>query len=250
VSIDKDTIVGGSVLTGSAMLTLDSQVKRNVFAGAGSLNIGSDAKIAKDLYYAAGQDGSSVNISKNAKISGEIHKSEIKTTQKNVDVEAARKKFSAFANSAKVVTTTISFAGALIIGFLYSKFSGKHFTQVTDIVAKSFWKSFGVGFLVTITFIPGLIILAITVVGIPIAGLAVLILLMYVCLAKIVVGSALGNWLVKRFNWKVSAYGSFAIGLFVIYILKLIPVLGFLSGIVVLWSGLGALTLRFFSKAE
>jgi hypothetical protein len=148
----------------------------------------------------------------------------------------------------KIIFTIISFAGALVVGLLYLKLYGKHLTQTSDLVSKSFWKTLGVGFLVTIAFIPGLIILLITVIGIPLAGLAFLMLLLYSYLAKIVVGSAFGNWVSQKYNWKMSTFGSLAFGLLVFYLIKQIHIIGFLTGLVVLWIGLGALTLRIFTK--
>lgn len=250
VNIDKDSTIGGSVLAGAGSLSLDSQVKRSVYVGVGNLTIGADTKIGKDLYYAAGNGQGQASISEKAKISGNTYKSEIKTPEKNVNLETAKKQVPAFLNGVRFVTTITSFLGALIIGFLYLKFFAGHFTQTAGLVSKSFWKALGIGFLVTIALVPGLIILLVTVIGIPLAGLAFLLFLLYASLTKIIVGSALGNWLSQKLSWKTSTFGAFALGLFVIYLLKLIPVVGSLTGLVVFWAGLGAFTLRIFSKSE
>jgi len=246
VNIDKDSSIGGSILAGAGAITIDSQVKRSVYAGTGSLTIGSDARIGKDLYYSSGQE--QANISSSAKIAGTIYKSEVAKAQSNI--LRPQKLTPVAINTAKVFTTLFSFIGALIVGFLYLKLFGKHFTQTANIVTKSFWKGLGVGFLVTIALIPGLIILLITAVGIPLAGLAFLIFLLYSYLAKIIVGLAFGDWVSKKFKLKVSVFWSFALGLFIIDILKFIPRVGFLITLVVLWTGLGALTLRMFSKSN
>lgn len=250
VNIDRDSSVGGSVLAGTGMLSIDSQIKRNVYAGTGSLTVGPDTVIGKNLYYASGKNQGQANISSSAKIMGTIHRSEMKTPQKDINIETAKKKIPAVINAFKLFATVISFTGALIAGFLYLKLFGKHFIKTADTVSRLFWKSFGTGFLITIAFIPGLIILCITVVGIPVAGLVFLIFLLYSYLAKIAVGSAFGNWISKKFNWKISTYGTFVLGLLAIYILKFIPVVGFLAGLAVFWTGLGALTLATFSKSK
>jgi cytoskeletal protein CcmA (bactofilin family) len=250
VDIDKNTTIGGSVLAGTGSLSLDAQVKRSVYAGAGSLNVGSDAKIGKDLYYKTGKNQNSATISSDAQVAGEVHKSVMNTPQKKAEVEEARTKAATGARAANASLNMISFLGALLVGFLYFKFAKKHFVESTKIVATSFWKSFGVGFLITISLIPGLIIMLITVVGIPLAGLTLLMVFLYGYLAKMVVGSALGAWMCGKFNWKSSLYGELVLGLIAIYILKILPVVGLLSGLVVFWAGLGALTLRLFSKPE
>ncbi len=250
VNIDQSSAVGGSVLAGAGSFSINSQVGRSVYVGTGNLTIGDTANIGKDLYYASGKDQGQVNISENAKIAGIIHKSEVNTIQNNTQTEAANEKIPAVIKVVKFGTTIISFLGALIIGFIYFKLFGKHLTKTSGLISNSFWKCFGVGFLVSIAFIPGLIILLITVIGIPVAGLAILLLILYSYLSKIVVGSAFGNWISRKFKWKMSAYGTLALGLSAFYLLKLLPVVGFLAGLVVLWVGLGALTLRMFSKAD
>lgn len=249
VNIDKDSSVGGSILAGAGTLSVDSQVKRSVYAGTGSLIIGSDAKIGKDLYYASGKDQGQTNISSDAKVAGSIYKSEVKTAQSSVNVKAVKKQIPTVFGKIKVFAAIISFIGALVVGLLYLKLFEKHLIQTASLVSKSFWKTLGIGFLVTIAFIPGFIILLITVIGIPLAGLAFLILLIYSYLAKIVVGMAFGNWISQKLNWKMSAYGAFAFGLLIIYFLKMIPMVGFAAWLVVIWTGLGALTLRMFSRS-
>ena len=248
VNIDKDSTVGGSVLVGASAATIDSQVKRNVFAGAASLNIGEHAVIGKDLYYGTGQNEGQANISGKAIITGAVHKAETKVPQK--ELQTFEGKLPKLTKAIGIVSTLGSYFGALIVGFLYLKLFGKHFNETASLITNSFWKSLGVGFLVAIAFIPGFIILLFTLVGIPVAGLSLFILLIYLYTAKIVVGSSLGNWISKRYNWKMSTYKAFSIGLLVICILRLIPFVGGITGLVVCFAGLGALTLRMFSKIK
>ncbi|OGM12392.1 hypothetical protein A2W13_01990 [Candidatus Woesebacteria bacterium RBG_16_36_11] len=246
VNIDRDSSIGGSILAGAGGLTIDSQVKRSVYAGTGNLTIGSDAIIGKDLYYSSGQE--QANISSSAKIAGSIYKSEVAKSPSNI--EGAKKLVPTAINGAKVFSSFIAFIGALIVGLLYLKLFAKYFTQTASIVSKSFWKSMGIGFLVTIALIPGMIILLITVIGIPLAGLAFLVFLLYSYLAKIIVGLTFGDLISKQLKWKMTTFWSFALGLLVIDILRFIPKVGFLVTLVVLWIGLGALTLRMFSKSN
>lgn len=266
VNIDQYSTIAGSVFAGTGQTVINSIVKRNVFVGSGSVDInsviggevrigagrftlGDKTKIAKDLYYAADNSQGQVKISPSAVIAGAIHKSDYQITNQK-DIEAAQKQIPGILDAAKIGTTLISLIGALIIGLLYFKLFGKHFSQTVGKVSGEFWKSMGIGFLVTIAFVPALIILLITIVGIPLAGIVILMLLLYFYLAKIVVGSALGDWFVKTFNWKISTYWTFALGLLAIYILKMIPVVGFVVGMVVFFVGLGALTIQMFSKSE
>lgn len=227
VNTDKSTFIGGSVITGASSLSIDSQIGRSVYAWTNNLTTGSDAKIK-----------------------GSIYDTKMNKARTNINMNDATKQIPAVLNSLKFGFTIISFLGALIIGFLYLQFFGKHFSGTSKLISNSFLKSLGIGFLVSISFIPGMIILFITIIGIPVAGVAVLMLILYWYLSKIVVGAALGNWISEKFKWKTSTYGAFAIGLFAFYILKMIPFVGFLTGLIVFWTGLGALTLQMLTKNE
>jgi hypothetical protein len=248
LNVDSKTTIGGSILAGGASVQINSQIKRNVLVGAGTLTMGADTVIGKDLYYAVGQNQGDANISESAKVGGTIHKAQAKVPQNEVQV--ARRQIPAFFRALRVGSSIISFIGALIIGFIYLKLFEKHFKSSASLVENSLWKSLGIGFLTTVAFIPAEIILLITIIGIPVAGLSLLILLIFIYLSKLVVGLCIGNWVSKRFKWKTSAYGAFVLGLLIYYILRFIPVIGGLTGIVVLWVGLGALILQTFSKAN
>ncbi len=268
LNVDKDSSVGGSIIAGVGTSTFSSPVKRNMYIGAGSvyinstiggevrigagnISIGSNTKIAKDLYYATGgKDQGEINISDMATVSGAIHKSEYKFANQK-DIDTVKKELPAVFNTAKLFFAIISFIGALIIGYLYLRFFGKQAKSAVELISKSFWKSLGVGLLIMLGTAPVLLVLLITAVGIPLAGMAFLLLMIYMYLAKIVVGIAFGSWLSRKFNWKnISPFAVFAFGLFAIYVLKGLPFIGIFVSFVVIWSGLGALTLRMFSKSD
>lgn len=248
VNIDKNSAIGGSVLAGAGSLSVDSSVRRNVFAGTGSLTIGDNAKIGKDLYYATGDKIKEVNISKMAHIAGAVHKNEIKTKSPPRKMEFNKQQAVAAYSGFKLFATVVSFLAALIVGYIYLTFFTTDFSKTAELVEKSFWKSLGIGFLVTIALIPGLLFLLITIIGIPLAGLVLALLALYSYLVKIVVGKVFGGWMAKKFNWKLSPYWTFVVGLGGITILEMIPVLGCVTGLAVFWSGLGAYGRRFFVK--
>jgi hypothetical protein len=243
LNIDKASAVNGSIIAGVAVVTIDSQVKRNVIIGSGMLTIGDNARIGRDLYYATGSN--QANISGKAKIVGVTHKYEAKTPEPQI----SQKQTSRFFATAKIVSSIVSYLGALIIGLILMKLFAKRFTGAVGMVSKSFWKSLGIGFLVIVSIIPALIILLITVIGIPLAGLALIVLILYIALSKIVVGAAVGNWIATKLNWNMDTFWPFALGLLIIYVLKLIPVAGGLVGFMVMLLGIGALILQ-TSKAE
>jgi hypothetical protein len=267
VTVDKDTVVSGSLLSGAGQITIDSPVKRNVFIGAGSaqinstvggelrvgggsITLGPSAKIAKDFYYATGDEQGKISISDTATISGVTHKGEYSFAQRQ-KLDSLQKEIPSLFRTFRLVTELLSFFGAIIIGFLSLKFFKKYFSESAGFISNSFLKSIGIGLLVTVLIIPVLIILAITGVGAPLAGLLFLLFLLYTYLTKIVVGIALGIWLSAKFNWKkITPFASLTLGIFAIYVLKIVPVIGALTSLVVLWGGLGAFALKLISQKE
>lgn len=247
VNIDKDSIIGGSVFTGASNVNLNSQVKRSVYLIAGDITIGANAKIGKDLYYKIGDSSKDILIEKGAVVTGETHK----TISQPTKVDISQNQIVSTYKTTRVYVALISFLGALIVGFFYLRFFNNQFVGSANILSKSFWKSLGIGFLVIITSLPALILMLITIIGLPVAGIVFLIFILYTYLAKIVAGLALGNWVVKLLKWnKTSTYTNFALGLLVIYIIKSVPLARPLASFIILCAGLGALTIYTFSKTE
>jgi hypothetical protein len=264
IFIDKDSSIGGSLMAGGGTIAIYGPVKRNVMVaggtvnlnsvvggevriGAGNITIGPDTKIGKDLYYSTDQSQNNINISESASVSGSIKKVE-NNLPTGRNVETARRDLSGGFRAFAILVKIASLIGAFIIGLLWLRLFPKSFIKSTDLVANSFFKSLGIGFLVTIFAFPILLILAVTVVGLPLAGILLLILLLSFYLSKLVISLCLGTWIVNKFGWKkLSQVWVFILGLILIYLLKQIHVIGFLTSIVVLFSGVGALVLYYKS---
>ncbi len=260
VCIDEDSSIGVSVIAGSGTFSLYAPVVRNVFVGAGTVEINSEvggearlgggdislgpkAKVGKDLYYTLGEAGKNIRMADDAVVSGKVQKIEQKFADKK-DIENVKTGIGSAFKTVNIFMTLISFIGAFIVGYLGLKYFPKLFSESASLVSKSFFKSLGIGFLVTLVALPVLIILVLTGVGAALAGILLLVFLLYLYLSKLVVSVSLGNWIAEKFNWKMSVYGVFAVGLFGVYLLKEFPYFGFILGLVILWSGLGALILN------
>lgn len=265
ILLDSATTVGGSLLAGAGNVSVDSVVGRNVFIGAGSvtlnskvggearlgggnITLGPDAKVAKDLFYATGKNQNEASISDTATIAGMVHKSQYDFANQS-QFQAMQTRIPELIRGFGWFSNIVSFLGALVVGFFYLKFYKNHLTKVSDLVFKSFWKSLGVGFLLTIVIVPALLILLLTMVGAALAGVTFMLLVLYLYLAKLVVGFCFGNWLAMKFNWKkLTPFALLAVGLLGLYVLKMIPVIRVFTNLAILWAGLGALTLQLFAK--
>lgn len=256
INIDKDTAIGGSFLSGAGNVTTEAPVGRSMMIGAGNVDInseiggevrvgggqirvGPETKIGQDFYYALGED-SELTIPDSATIAGEVKRIESNYIQEQ-NLEVSKDELVTSIRSIGYLIKIISFLGALVVGLLLIKLIPQTVNNVSEITTKNFWRSLGYGFLIMLLIFPLLVVISITIIGIPLAGLIFLLFLIASYLAKIYVGYAFGNWLVKRFHWKnISVYLSFTLGLLLICILKAIPLVGFFVTAVVLWNGLGS----------
>ena len=248
LNIDNETLVGGSIITGGASVNVNTQIKRNLIVGAGILTIGDSTKIGKDLYYATGSEAGQTSISEKAVIGGEIHKAD--TAPAQAKVEKAQEDASMVFAKAKVAGGIFSFIGALVIGLLALKLFGPFIANASATIKTSFWKSLGVGFLIMIGFFPAVIVLLLTVLGIPLIGIVILLLILYGYMAKIVFADAVGSLLKEKTKLKTGKYITFTLGLILVYLIKLIPVVGVIFGAIVFWVGLGAITINIFKKEK
>jgi hypothetical protein len=265
VNIDSNTTIGGSLLSGSGNLTVFAPIARNFFAGsgtvdlnsrvggearlgAGSINLGPEASVGKDLYYTMGEDDQDIQTSKTASVAGTVQRVNHSFGNKE-EMERAKRAAGSAMDGVKIAGSLISFLGALLVGYLGLRFLPNLFAGSAQNVTTNFGKSVLIGFLTTIAALPVLGLLAVTGVGLPLAGILLALLLLAIYIAKFAVGLSFGQWISTKMAWnKMSPMGILALGLVAIYLLKALPILGFLVSLTVLWSGLGALMLYAYSK--
>lgn len=246
ISVDDKTIITGSIFIAGGNISIDSEIGRNVYIGAKNIDIKENTKIGMDLYYLFNDQANEVNISDKAIITGNTYKTDYQIPQKQ-NTQISKKQLAAV----KPVLNIFSLISALIIGFLYLKFLRKHITETSAIIFKNFWKSLGIGLLIILTIFPAVMILLVTVVGIPLIGLLFLIISLFIFLSKFIVSLALSNLLSHKFKWNLKDnYWAFALGLIIIYLVKSIPVIGGFASFIITILGLGALTLNLFSKEK
>ena len=145
----------------------------------------------------------------------------------------------------------VSFLGALLVGMIAIKLFPRTTHGASIEVYNNTLKSLGVGFLIVVFAIPVLFVLAFSVIGLPLAGLLFGLFWIKVYLAKLVASFALGTFVAKQFNWdKVSSYAVFFLGLAIFYLLRVIPMAGWIVSCLFTWVGLGAIWLYVRAKLK
>ncbi len=247
-TLNSKAAIGRNAMIGAGSVNLDSKILGEVRVGAGELTFGPDTRIGKDLWYMIDNGKKDLVLPAGAIVTGQINKVQNPPTV-NMNLNTAKNDFNKFAKTAGAGLKVISFLGALVVGMLWIKFSGKKAMAIASQVLSSLSSSFVAGLLVLFLTIPLSLILMITIIGFPLALIILAIYAVAFYFTKIVVGLAIGNWLSGKFGWKnTGVYLNFSIGLVVFYLLRMIPVLGVLIGFVVASAGLGAMVLHFKSE--
>ena len=236
--------IGGSIVNGSGSLTLLSPVSKDatiasgnitlnsaiggdVTAGVGNLNLNSKANIAGDLNYWSNNDA---QIFEGAQVQGQTVRNEIEEPQgPQVDNLLA---------SISAGFRIISFFSAILIGFLLLKLV-PNFTQKTaDTILRKPLRSFGIGLLTLIVTPPVIVLLLITVIGIPLGIIAIAGYIIILYIAKIFVALAIGRVLLRSRNKNI--YLAFTLGLVVYSLFRIIPIAGFIIAALTATVGTGA----------
>lgn len=247
-NIKNSAPVGRNVVIGAGSIYLDSTVGKEARLGGGNIELGPHAAIKDNLTYTLGENESSLKQAQSATIGGTVSRytPPVDTSR---DMAKAKQDFARMGGMAQRGWLVISFLGSLLVGFIILKLFPKTSGEISDELSKSLTSSIGIGFLMVIAILPILLILAITVIGLPLAGILVLLFGLELHLAKLASSYALGRFVARQFNWnKIGLYGAFSIGLAIFFILRAIPGIGWITSILFTWAGLGSLWL--YKKAN
>lgn len=250
--VDKETKIGGGVVFGASSMDLSGEVGRGVLGGAGSINI--DGKVGKDVEITADSvtvsEGVEIggnftytsekeaSIDKAAKIAGETKQRLPKAAEAAKEIKGWRKVFRQISLSVKI----FSYFAALLVGFLILYFFQKPSEKISSLILEKPWQVLTTGFVTLVLTPVGALLLLMTGIGFPLAAILMVFYLLDLYLAKIFVGLLFGRSLVefadlKKFN----IYATFALGLFVYFVITALPYVGKFVSLAALLFGLGSL---------
>ena len=222
--------VAGDLNGGAETVTLASQVGGDAKIEAGRLKLASTANIQGDLTYTSSNEA---EIQSGAQILG--------TTNRNLP--AADKQSGPFSDIGGKI---LAFLMTLLVGIVLILIFQRRVLAVTSAIRHKPWLSLGWGALIFCAVPIAALILLVTVIGIPLSLITLVIYVIAIYLTQIVVGLFIGRWILGRFS-KVDSkgmlIGSLALGLFILTILKLIPIVGVIVWFATVFFGLGAMLL-------
>lgn len=241
-----ESIVGKDISGGVESANLNGGVGGNVYLETEHLSLGPTATIAGSLRYGSDND---LAMSETATVSGTITKTEPKMESK---VAEKKEKVTESGFSLASIVGKFIFFG--LIGLVLIKLA-QGFTEnfVTTAETQSL-KSLGFGFL-TLLIVPIVaILIAITLIGIPLTILIFLVLGAVIFISRILVAIAIGKLFFKQFkNEKQhSLEWSLLVGLIISLFLFQLPVIGSIAVFFSMLWGLGTfvLLLPWFNKEK
>lgn len=150
----------------------------------------------------------------------------------------------AFAEGIDFVFTIFSIlwkVGLLILGLIFIKWFGALFFAIEKEVRESAVKKTIVGFLLIIVTAIVCLLLAITIIGSPIAAVIGLFFVIALMVAGLIVSYSLGDWILNLLNVKTNDLVAFILGFIILCVLFIIPYAGVVIRVIVVSLGFGAI---------
>jgi cytoskeletal protein CcmA (bactofilin family) len=275
--------IDGSVLAACGTFNLNGKVNSSVRCATGAINI--DGEIGKDLVVAAGD----LNMADSAIVEGDIllgaNTATISgTVMGDIDAAVSRLTLSSSANitgylsytsdnevnkesgaqiggevthklpprSNPFITWIITFLMALVTGIVIILIFPRRTTAITDSIRTRPWSSLGWGALILFLTPVAIMILLITVVGIPLGLIALLLYGAAIYLSQIPIALFIGRWTIgylREVRGRALLVAAFATGLLVLTLLTLIPYVGFAIWVATALFGLGGLVISIKEKS-
>ncbi len=280
--------VGGSVRAAGGNVTMNAPVEQDIVVAGGMVDIGSHATIGRDLVVAGGTATVSAPIARNVvmgsgtltlhsrvggTVRGSVDHLKLDGAQVAGNLDYTSKNQVELANGAKVAGTTTrhqpasrdgagnafigwlrALIGILALGLLFVLFLPRLSSRSIDTLRAQPWASLGIGAAILVA--TPIIALIIFIIGLLIGGwwLGLLLIpfwLLALALGWVVSGFLLGRVVFARLGW--GAYHdalALLAGLFILAVVTIIPLIGWLIGLAALVFGVGALGLAITRWAQ
>src|SRR3989344_2936150 len=236
--------VGGDVIVGGGIIRIDGAVGGDVVAGGGEIYV--NGAISGNVKVRADK----LTLGKNAVITGNLtYTAQKEMTQEEGAVVRGKVTYEPRADTAKSGARVLAVLGlgklaallacALVVGLIFRRYAREIVTHVT----RSPLSELGRGLIIVIVLPVLSVLLLITVVGIPLGIMGIVsfvaAMLFSWILAPILLGSIVYRFIAKRDLYEVS-WTTILLGVVLYSLLGLIPVLGWIVQVGLMFAALGA----------
>ena len=231
--------VGGNVKILGGDVVINGPVQGSIIIkGAKSVVLGDKAVINGSLSYASSRDAT---IASSAVIKGGIIKSDITRYYQ----KPARGVWYFF-GIAWLMQFLAVIAASLVLFYAFRA----HVRELAVSAAENFWKRALLGFVYLVAMPVAVVILFMTLIGIPLAILGVLSYILWLIVGKLLGGIVLGSALYQWFSdgKQAVSWQSVLLGSFVFQLIGLVPIIGWIAVFVFFLAGLGSIVRLFYER--
>lgn len=238
-----DGPIGGSILLGAEEAIINNKVAGNVKVKVDKLELGDNAEIVGNLEYTSKEE---TEIDK-SKVLGEIifHQKET--------VKAGLFGKPKILLGLLTLGLLLKFLSAIAIGLIFVYLLKKFTKEIVKESLRKFWPNLGIGFGSLVLTPVACILLAISVIGLWVAGIigAIYVLLLVVSsvFASIILGTLLIKVLTKKQEYVID-WRAVVVGVIVMKLVIFIPFVGWLAIFIFFLMAFGALVQWFYRKVK
>lgn len=255
LSIDRDSVVGGGLQFGGRLLSLDGSVGRGIVSGNQTTRV--DAPVGKSIKVAS----ENITIGENAIVQGDLdYKSDNEAVIEGEVLGEINQTEGLDINTQSLMKWTVvgfngwAFLSALVIGGVMMLIFPTMFRRSQSKFMKKPWPTVGWGAVALLAAIPAMILISITVIGIPLAMIMFVLWVLAILLAKFLTSYLVGYSLIKYAKkadkkYEPNAYWALGLGLAAYYLLRMIPIVGMFVRLGTTIVGLGLL-LTLYSRPK
>ncbi|MFC1655852.1 hypothetical protein ACFL3C_03220 [Patescibacteria group bacterium] len=251
LDVGSSTLIGGSLIVGNGYANIMGTINEDVLGGGGRITLG--GVVYRDVILEVQE---TLMLTDTAKINGNLvytslREAELENDQvagyiefdkQVVEDKSVGKQVGDFFTKWHLIFLVLKYLSILLLTVIIVSLFPACLMQGSKIAMEHPWRSLGLGFVIAICAVAATIILLISVIGVPIAGIVVVILAITMYVAKVFAGTFIGRLLIKpkkMTKWKL--FGITALGIFILLVIDIVPFIGWLASVVVLFIAFGAL---------
>jgi cytoskeletal protein CcmA (bactofilin family) len=249
VDINKAAVVGRDLFAAGARVSQGGNVQRKFFGSGSDIlisgSVGQDANLEADNIKVLEEAVVKGNLAYKSVNQASIAAGSLISGQTNWQYASPKPQPVKNKTTDFLFGALLSIASALLIWFLVRIWRPDFWAKNARLITEQPLKTLGTGAL-TLLVTPILVILVmVTVIGIPVGIILGLAYGVMIYLSKIVAAVFLGAWLTKRFNWTERHKGVWPVLLSLVFLVLLmkVPILGILVWLLIVFAGLGSLVL-------
>jgi len=251
VNIASESLIGGSLILGSGFANILGTINENILGGGGKIVLG--GTVYGDVQVEVQE---TITLTEKAKINGNLIYTGLRKAELNEDqvegfieyneliVENTNlgENIKGIFSKLHIIFQVFQYLSMLVLAFVIVMLAPATLIGAAEIAKARPWKSLGLGLVIALCSIASIIVLSITIIGLPLAGMLLAILCITMCLAKVYAGAFIGKMLINpKKMTRAKLFWISALGIFVIEIVGLVPFIGWIIAFLTVIIGFGAL---------